>query len=234
MVAHINMTSKRIVIAGGCALAFGAAFANTVVVLHAGTSVSHLTGDIAMLTIDLARWSPDAFPDIHRVVAAAAGFFLGATFAGALIHHPVFDVSRPYGRSVTGIGILFLLSSFFLPRHPVLGIGFAAFGCGIQNALASHYRGLILRTTHLTGMFTDMGITLGMRLRGYDVPTWKIAVPAWLICSFFMGGVSAAWMHFAGYKAMVLAGGAYCLAGILWSISKHALSRHSKHSTRNP
>jgi uncharacterized membrane protein YoaK (UPF0700 family) len=220
------MTSRRIVIVGGCALAFGAAFANTGLVLRAGTSVSHLTGDIAKLTISVASWSPLILPGMYRVVAAAVFFLLGATLSGALIHHPVLDVSRPYGRAITGIGVLFILSSIVIVRKPILGIGLAAFGCGVQNALASHYRGLVLRTTHLTGMFTDFGITLGMRLRGYDVPKWKIAVPALLICSFFIGGVLAALTHFSGYDAIFITGVAYCLAGIGWSIAKHALYRN--------
>ncbi|MDX2227221.1 MAG: YoaK family protein [Verrucomicrobiae bacterium] len=215
------MTSRRIVVAGGCALAFGAALANTGLVIRTGTSVSHLTGDTAKLTISLARWSPAILPEIYRVAAAASCFFLGATSAGVLIHHPLLDVSRPYGRTITGIGVLFLLSSVFVVHKPVLAIGLASFGCGIQNALASHYRGIVLRTTHVTGMFTDFGITLGMHLRGHDVPGWKIAVPALLIGSFFLGGISGALAHYAGYDVIVVAGVSYCLAGIGWSVAKH-------------
>ena len=215
-------------IAGGCALAFGASFANTGLVLHAGTSVSHLTGDIAKLTI---RSRQMVSGDPSRSVSSAGGrdlFFLGATLAGALIHHPVLDVSRPYGRSITAIGLLFILSSLVVSRRPIVGIGLAAFGCGFQNALASHYRGLVLRTTHLTGMFTDFGVTLGMRLRGRDVPNWKIAVPALLICSFFVGGVAAALIHFSGHDAIVFAGAAYCLAGLAWSTAKRAFYQIKK------
>lgn len=53
--------------AGGCCLAFGAAFANVGVVLKTGVSVSHLTGDISRLSMDLSNWTPAA------VVEAAAG-----------------------------------------------------------------------------------------------------------------------------------------------------------------
>lgn len=218
-------TSRRIVIAGGCALAFGAAFANTGLVLRTGTSVSHLTGDMAKLTISLARWSPAILPDVTRVAAAALCFLLGALVAGVLIHHPVLDVSRPYGRTVSGIGALFLVSCLWLPHRPVIAIGLAAMGCGIQNALASHYRGIVLRTTHLTGMFTDLGITLGMRLRGHDVPRWKIAVPALLIASFVCGGFAGAMAHAAGWDAILVAGFSYVFAGIGWSIAKRIVRR---------
>lgn len=215
------MTSKRIVIAGGCALAFGAAFANTGLVLSTGTSVSHLTGDIAKLTISVTQWTPALLPEIYRVASAAIGFLCGAILAGMWVHHPVVNVAKPYGRTVTGIGILFVLSSLIINQHAATGIGIAAFGCGIQNALASHYRGIVLRTTHLTGMFTDLGITIGMRLRGHLVPRWKIAVPALLITSFFFGGLAGAWTQFSGSNTILVAGICYCIAGICWTIAKH-------------
>lgn len=217
--------SRRIVIAGGCALAFGAAFANTGLVLRTGTSVSHLTGDIAKLTISLTQWHPAILPEILRVAAAALCFFLGATLAGVLIHHPVLDVSRPYGRTITGIGGLFVASSFYVADHPVFAVGLAAFACGIQNALASHYRGIVLRTTHLTGMFTDFGITLGMRFRGHDVPRWKIAVPALLIASFFCGGLAGALTELSGGDAILVVGVSYALAGIGLSLAKRGFFR---------
>lgn len=219
--ADLYMTSRRIVIAGGCALAFGAAFANTGLVLSTGTSVSHLTGDIARLTISITQWTPAILPEIHRVASAAIGFLLGATLAGLLIHQPLVNVARPYGRTITGIGILFISSSFVINQNASLGIGIAGFGCGIQNALASHYRGIVLRTTHLTGMFTDLGITIGMRLRGHLVPRWKIAVPALLITSFFCGGLAGAWTQFSGSNTILVAGISYCIAGVGWTIAKH-------------
>lgn len=222
------MTSRQTVIAGGCALAFGAAFANTGLVLRTGTSVSHLTGDIAKLTMSLPQWTPAILPEIFRVAVAAMSFLLGATLAGFLIHHPVLDVSRPYGRTITAVGVLFVVSSLFAAQKPVLAIGLAAFGCGIQNALASHYRGIVLRTTHLTGMFTDFGITLGMRLRGHDVPRWKIAVPALLIGFFSLGGFVGALTDLSGHDAIVVAGISYCLGGISWSVGKRVFYRDRK------
>jgi len=219
------MNSRRIVLIGGCALAFGAAFANMGLVLQTGTSVSHLTGDVGRLTLDITNWSPAIFVDLCQVATAAFSFLLGATLAGAFIHHPTLDLSRPYGRSITGIGILFLLSAHVVVKQPLAGIGLTALGCGFQNALASHFRGIILRTTHLTGMFTDLGITLGMRLRGHDIPNWKIATPAGLILSFFLGGLTAGLLHHTGLNLISTAGAGYCAAGIGWTIKKHGLFR---------
>ncbi|MFU8780008.1 MAG: YoaK family protein, partial [Kiritimatiellia bacterium] len=181
-----------------------------------------LTGDTARLSIDLAQWSAAMIPEMLRVGAAAICFLSGATLAGFVIHHPNLDVSRPYGRTVTSIGILLLLSYFLLGRWPIASIALAAFGCGLQNALASHYRGIVLRTTHVTGLFTDFGVTLGMRLRGHAIPLWKIGVPFYLIVAFFLGGLSAALVHHAGINPIALAGIAYVAAGLAWTTWKHS------------
>jgi uncharacterized membrane protein YoaK (UPF0700 family) len=215
------MKTRKLILSGGCGLSFGAAFANTGLVLHTGTSVSHLTGDIARMTMSIARWTPSMLPDLWRVGIAATGFLAGAMLAGFVIHHPNLDTSRPYGRTITGIGILLLIAFISVGRFPLISIGLAALGCGIQNSLATHYRGIVLRTTHLTGMMTDFGVTLGMRLRGYDVPAWKIRVPFFLIVSFSIGGLFAAFVHYAGFDAIGVAGISYAIAGICWSLWKH-------------
>lgn len=213
------MSSRRIILVAGCGLAFGAAFANIGVVLHTGTSVSHLTGDLVRLTVDLLDAAPGALAGLARVAVAMCAFFLGAALSGYIVHHPDLDFARPYGRTVTAIGLIFLVASWGIPRAPVAGIALAAFGCGLQNALASRYRGIILRTTHLTGLITDLGLGLGMRLRGFDIPAWKLFVPVALIVSFFLGGLCGAGVFFfTMFDPVRVAGVAYCIAGAAWGL----------------
>lgn len=204
-------------------LALGAAFANTGLVLRTGASVSHLTGDIARFNIGIGQWSQSAFDEVMVVAMAAIGFLVGATLAGFIVHHPTIDISRPYGRCISFIGVFFLCSSWLIERQPFAAIALAALACGFQNALATHYRGLVLRTTHLTGMFTDLGVNLGMKLHGYEIPIWKIVVPFLLIFSFCFGGFSAALLETAHHNSIQIAGIAYCLAGLSWSLWKRIL-----------
>lgn len=231
------MRKQQIVLVGGCCLAFGAAFANTGLLLRTGTSVSHLTGDISKLSIDLVRSSPEVLSELLRVGAAALAFLFGAIFSGLVIHHPTLDFARPYGRTVTGIGLLFVVAHFLIPYSPVAGITLSAFGCGIQNSLANQYRGIILRTTHLTGLITDLGISIGMRARGFDVPMWRITVPALLTGSFVLGGVVASSLHLlAAVDSILVAGCAYLAAGAIWTLMKHLIfpARIAKESSEVP
>ncbi|MFY8215819.1 MAG: YoaK family protein [Chthoniobacterales bacterium] len=221
----------------GLLLAFGAGFANASVFLLAGTSVSHLTGDVAKLSFDIVHTSPELISDIMNVTSATLGFFAGAFLAGVFIHHPKLDTARPYGRAITCIGVLFIAAHFALPSLAPLGIGIAALACGLQNSLASRYRGLVLRTTHLTGLITDFGISLGMSARGFQIPRWKILLPAGITLSFFGGGTAASVvLIFVRGSPVLLVGAAYVSAGILWSIYKHVWMSETPRSctTENP
>lgn len=220
------MNIQRVVLMGGCCLAFGAAFLNTGLLLMTGTSVSHLTGDLSRLSLDLVQEKAEVLVELSKVSTALFSFLGGAFFAGVLIHQTTVDFARPYGRVVTGIGVLFLLSEYLLDRSPVAAIALAAFGCGIQNALAARYRGIVLRTTHITGLITDLGATLGMKARGIDVPRPNWLVPTLLIVSFFMGALAAAGVALIlAQNPVLIAGFGYTAAGIVWTIAKHGFHR---------
>jgi uncharacterized membrane protein YfcA len=51
---------------------------------------------------------------------------------------------------------------------------------------------MVFRTTHVSGMFTDLGIYLGHRLRGLEVDTLRVRVCVLVIGAFMLGGVAGA------------------------------------------
>ncbi|MDQ8191506.1 YoaK family protein [Roseibacillus persicicus] len=210
---------------GGCVLAFGASFLNTGFILTTGTSVSHLTGDIARIGSGLAALGSEGVKEVLNVVVATIGFVTGATTSGFLLHHPTLEMKMPYGRILSALGVCLVLSHFAYLRSPLLAIAIASAVCGIQNALASRYRGVVLRTTHLTGLFTDFGIHLGMKLRGHKIERWKILIPVWLTLSFLLGAIlSGILLHWGSRHWILAAGVGYCLSGVFWSIYKRTRS----------
>lgn len=220
------MTTKRnlYALAGGCLLAFGASVVNVAFLMRTETSVSHLTGDLSRLAMDLSAYSVGTFSDAARVATAVLGFVLGAVLAGFVIHQPNLELARPYGRTVILIGLLLLASDFLLPDHDRLSIGLAALACGMQNALATRYRQVVLRTTHITGLLTDLGASLGMKLRGRDIPTHAILVPAAMCTAFFAGALTGGYgalQHAAPLLAIV--GTGYVLCGVIWSVLKRTI-----------
>ena len=194
---------------------------NTGFLLSAGTSVSHLTGDIARIGSGLFSVSHAEDGLLAKVTLASIGFISGATISGFLLHHPTLELSRPYGRTLSVLGVFLIAAYFVQTSVPLLSIGIASAVCGAQNALANRYRGVVLRTTHLTGLFTDFGIHLGMKLRGHDIESWKLLIPLWITFSFLLGAiVSSFFFLHKRTDWLLLSGIGYISGGIIRSIYK--------------
>ncbi len=66
---------------------------------------------------------------------------------------------------------------------------------GLQNAMVSHYKGTIIRTTHLSGVLTDLGLALGYIARGLKVENRRIILHLLIFSGFLIGGIIAASVH---------------------------------------
>lgn len=217
----IRQFSPAQIVLGGCFLAFGASFLNTGFILVTGTSVSHLTGDIARIGSGLSTFGSGNALHIVNVVTATIGFITGATISGFLLHHPTIEITKPYGRILSSLGVFLIAAHFAHWNFPLLAIAAASAVCGVQNALASRYRGVVLRTTHLTGIFTDFGIHLGMRLRGHRIESWKLLIPVCITFSFLAGAVTSGALMLHDKDDWILSAGiGYFFGGILWSVYK--------------
>lgn len=202
-------------------LAFGASFLNTGFMLSTGASVSHLTGDLSRIGSGLSTFGRNNSYEVLSVTIATFCFIFGAAVTGFLLHHPTLEIKMPYGRILTSLGACLMGASLVYVSRPLLAIGIASAVCGVQNSLASRFRGVVLRTTHLTGLFTDFGIHLGMMLRGHSIEGWKLMIPVCITFAFLLGAASSSMLiYFNGHNWILLAGMGYMAGGIAWSIYK--------------
>jgi uncharacterized membrane protein YoaK (UPF0700 family) len=207
------------VLLGGCLLAFLAAAVNADFMLRLGISISHLTGDLSRITIDSVKAGPSR--EASMLLLSVTGFVGGAATGGFFIHHPSLELGRPYGRSLIAIGGLLLISQAVAPQSALLACFLAAAACGFQNSLATRFRGVILRTTHITGLLTDLGQGIGMKLRGHQIELWKITTPFLLGASFALGATAGAILNvFYHLPVTVLCAGIYIAGGLGWSLWK--------------
>lgn len=78
----------------------------------------------------------------------------------------------------------------------------------------------IIRTTHTTGMATDIGICLGRIWKGKPNEVWKLQVQLPLLCSFFAGGVVGAIAHKElGKHTMFICSGLSASIGVLYVVT---------------
>jgi uncharacterized membrane protein YoaK (UPF0700 family) len=81
---------------------------------------------------------------------------------------------------------------WLLARGSNLGQYLASGACGLQNAMTSTFSGAVVRTTHVTGLFTDLGIAVGLRFRGQPIDRRRVVLYLTLIAGFVLGGVGGA------------------------------------------
>jgi hypothetical protein len=66
---------------------------------------------------------------------------------------------------------------------------FVALANGVQNGISSMYSANLIRTTHMTGTSTDIGLFIGQWLRGNSRNLWKLYILLGLAASFWTGGL---------------------------------------------
>ena len=204
------------VISTGCFLAFLGGAVNAFYLIHLGTSVSHLTGDVSKTAMGMVGSRDLTGGGWVLLAIAAGGFLCGAIAAGFLHHRPDLQPEEPYSPAIMALGLIFLGAYALLDVWAGLSVFVAGAGCGFQNGLANHYRGMVLRTTHITGLMTDLGTHWGMRLRGHRIAAWKLFVPGLLVLAFFTGAFCGSWLvMMEGRRALVELAGVYFSAGLL-------------------
>lgn len=178
-----------IVLFGGLWLAFVAGYVNTLMVILGAPPVTHVTGSISRLSADLGRAD---FEDALLIATLVASFVGGAVIAGVIVGGSTLELGRRYGIAILLGSALLGAAAAVLP-HSIHGATIAAAcAAGLQNALAASYRSLIIRTTHLTGILTDIGFSLGRLLAGHQRPGWTFLLLGSIAVSFILGGVLGA------------------------------------------
>lgn len=206
---------------GGFSLAGLAGYVNAVGLLgFSHQSVSHLTGASSLLGVSLANLR--GFEVLHLCIIILS-FLLGAIFSGFFIDSSALKVGRRYGFALMAEGVFLIVSMLCLNKGWAAGHYFASMACGLQNAMVTTFSGAIVRTTHVSGLFTDIGIMLGAKLRGDTLDSRRLLIPVVLILGFICGGVIGALM-FKSYEFNALAAPA-CLAMLLASIYWFFLSK---------
>jgi len=125
----------------------------------------------------------------------------GSFISGFMVGDTKFKLGRAYGYALILESAALFLSFAFLKKELVVGEWFAAFACGLQNvlkrqkttyckALATTYSGAVVRTTHMTGVCTDIANTLGQYCRkDSNAELWRLKVLVPILVGYCLGGI---------------------------------------------
>lgn len=211
---------------GSAALSLVAGVVNAVGFLsfqHQG--VTHLTGSTTLLGIALAEGQ---FADVTHLLAVAGSFVAGCIISGSLVQDSTLKLGRSYGVALAAESVLLFCAVPLLKRTDFLGAYLTSCACGLQNGMVSTYSGAVLRTTHVTGAFTDLGIFLGQRLRGLTIDTRRARLCLMLIGGFLLGSLLGAlgYARFS-YATLYFPAAATGAVGLAYAVYRHRPQRPS-------
>lgn len=196
-------------------LAAVAGFVNSSGFVLVGSFTSHVTGSVGRFSDDLARGDASAALFAGLLVV---GFFAGALVSSVLLESVAqVDVPRAYAAALLlEACTLFAFVLVAVENHATHARALDAEAAilsaamGMQNGLVTRLSGAVVRTTHLTGVVTDLGIELARWLRQRRrhatgpaaVASTRVLLLAIIFASFVVGAVVGALLamrlqHFA-------------------------------------
>lgn len=204
------------ILAGGFVLAGCAGIVNAVgfLGLHY-QAMSHMSGTVTMLGVGIGGTHTTTM--LHSA-GVLAFFFLGASLSGLITGGSTLRLGPRYGAALTGVSLLLVGATWFLRHNSFTGYTLAAMACGLQNAMASSYSGAVVRTTHVTGIVTDLGIAVGLAARRERVDWRRMRLYMILLTGFFFGGISGTiGFNHIGYMTLLIPAAITGTAGVIYT-----------------
>lgn len=149
-------------------------------------AVSHLTGTSTLLGVSLTEQS---YLEAAHLAGIILAFVIGAAAAGAIVGRVPLQMGRRYSYALLLEAILLVAAMVVLVQDSNIGHYLASAACGLQNGMVSTYSGAVVRTTHVSGLFTDLGTMLGATLRGQSGDKRQALLYSLLIAGFLLGGI---------------------------------------------
>jgi len=213
-----------------CTLAAIAGALNTAAFYAVGFFSANMTGNVSSFSNNLALGNVAAGLFFLTIVAT---FIVGSAVSTLLINAGRRRrISGIYAFSILLEASLLALLGFadlWLPlahRGPVLVLGLS-FLMGLQNAVVTRISNARVRTTHVSGMSTDIGIELGMLIdiaRGREARSEaasyldRLRLHGWTVLAFLAGGIVGVLLYRALAGVMLVA-----TAALLFAVALNGL-----------
>ncbi len=162
-------------------------------------AVSHVSGTVTLLGSELLNHH-------HHVInltLVLLSFLLGAAFSGFFIESQALKLGGRYGVALCLEGGILLLALLSLTHGHIYGQYLASAACGLQNAMLTTFSGAIVRTTHMTGIITDLGIMIGGYLKGQPFDKRRARLFLFILGGFLLGAFCGA-LLFRHYELKAL------------------------------
>lgn len=194
-------------------LSFIAGIVNIAGVLSVATLTTNVTGHFAFFAEEISLKN---YSKAITFLLFILSFLVGAFTCNTLIE--ITSLKKPRIAHalpmLIEVAILLIIGFGFVKHHEYIAF-LLLFSMGIQNALVTQISQSVVRTTHLTGLFTDLGIEIS-QFFFYRKPVEKsrlrrsIFLRLSIILCFFLGGVLGG-IFYEKYELKILLFAAFSL-----------------------
>ncbi|MGS0746924.1 YoaK family protein [Halpernia sp. GG3] len=208
-------------------LSFVAGLVNVVGFFSVQKLTTNVTGHFAFLIDEVFK--------LHFVNAFHIAFFLIAFLLGSFVANFTVEYSsRNHENQTFLLPVIFeaaillviaLTGNYLIQKSPDIIVCCLLFAMGMQNSLVTSISKSVVRTTHLTGLFTDLGIELS-QLFFYKNRVQKnklhksINLRLTIITMFFSGGLMGGILFdYFGIRSLLL-GTLILISGLVYDFTK--------------
>lgn len=183
-----------------------------------GMTVSHLTGLVSKVSINISQGDLSGLWEVLRVILA---FLLGACVSGFVTGERAFYLNKRYGFIILAISILVIIPYFLTIKYSILLFGFIM---GLQNGMVVSFKGVVVRMTHMSGNITDLGVFIGYKLRGNKNEKLITGlIPFVAIISFVIGGILGILLYnLIRNNVFFVFAGIYFILGVFYFILRNS------------
>jgi uncharacterized membrane protein YoaK (UPF0700 family) len=128
--------------------------------LAAGAMTSHMTGNLTSVGEGLALGTVGALGPARYVVSFLLGAFIATLATSTLVRRGLAE-PVPALLLIEAALLSVVATAGWFATRPTLVTELLCLSMGWQNALITKISGAVVRTTHMTGATTDLGIELG-------------------------------------------------------------------------
>ncbi len=209
---------RRLLLLWMCILTCLAGAVNAISIFgYNGTTVSHLTGLVSKVAINITAGSFEGVWEVLRVILL---FFVGAIISGFITGERAFYLHKRYGFIIISIGVLIIIPYFLPIKYSILVF---AFIMGLQNGMVVSFKGVVVRMTHMSGNITDLGVFIGYKLKGNKNENYITGlIPFMAILSFIIGGILGVLLYSSIHNVIFfINSGIYIVLGIVYFILRN-------------
>lgn len=184
-------------------LRFVAGYINVMTILLFAQMLAGHTGSLTTAAMLFADGDIDA---MFRVLGMTVSFFVGTIVSGYFYPTDKFHPRLQYGSFLIVMGIILFLFDIF-GSNTMLFLTYISFSLGLQNGMFVFYKGLVVRTTILTGTITDIGVEIGRKIKGMSTDQWKMRFHIINVICFMLGASSGMAVYlYTDWSLLLVAG----------------------------